>query len=341
MNKISPTMSDRVLALSMRPRLLEECVGQDDLTATLQTQFATCRIPHFYIIHGNVGAGKTTFARILALALQLKKTDEKTNQLTITPDDWVNYKRYDIQEINAANKNGIDDIRTIVENMKYQPMLPSRSKVVILDEAHQLTTAAQNALITETEDVSKHVFYIFCTSALNKIIPALQRRAYMLSPKPLSVDDTAVLLKKAADCVQFTQDMEPLKEALVMGNVTSPGLILQAAEKFFAGIPPLESVYNCETSKVDTMAICRAVASGSWKETAKILKTMNKADVPMVRNCVMGYLKTILLNSIGTKALVVAKAIKNVADQESGIDCLPSFMASVCIACEHIKTANK
>lgn len=333
-------MANRVLALSMRPKLLEECVGQDELINTLLTQFSTGRIPHFFIIHGAVGAGKTTFARILSLMLQVKRIDD-SNNYTITPEDWANYKKYDIQEINAANKNGIDDIRAIVENMKYQPMMPSKAKVVIMDEAHQLTTAAQNALITETEDVSKHVFYIFCTSAINKIIPALQRRAYMLSPKPLSDEDTSVLLQKSAECVGFAEDIDPLKEALVIGNVTSPGLILQAAEKFFAGIPPLESVYNCETSKVDTMAICRAVTSGNWKETAKILKPMNKADVAMVRNCLMGYLKTVLINSVGTKALVVAKAIKNIADNENGSDCLPSFMASVCIACEHIKSGSK
>lgn len=326
---------DRVLALSMRPKLLEELVGQDGITSTLQAQFETGRIPHFYIIHGPVGAGKTTLARILSLALQM---DPSSDRLKICESDWKEYKKYDIQEINAANKNGIDDIRSIVDMMRYKPMIPSRAKVVILDEAHQLTNAAQNALITETEDVPNTVFYIFCTSAINKIIPALQRRAYMISPKPLSDEETLMLLRNAAKLVGFEGEVDNLHEALTTNSVTSPGLILQAAEKFFSGIPAYESVFNCDSSKVDTMQICRTVATGSWKETSALLKHVTKGEVVMVRNCLLGYLKTIMLKSVGSKAVAIANAIKNIS--EAGLDesiCLPVFLSSVCLACEHIR----
>lgn len=329
--------ADRVLALSLRPKLLEDFVGQDDLLDTLKKQFGTGRIPHFYLIHGPVGSGKTSMARILALSLQ------KGNNLELSAEDWQNYKRLDINEINAANKNGIDDIRAIVDTMKYQPIMPSRVKVVIMDEAHQLTAAAQNALITETEDVAKHVYYIFCTSNVSKIIPALQRRAYMITPRPLGDDESMVLLKKAAEFVKYEEDLAPLHEAIGMASLTSPGLILQAAEKYFSGIASNESVFQCEGSKVDTMKICRTVASGSWKDTSEAIKGMSKTDIPMVRNCVMGYLKTVLIKSSGNKALVVAKAIKNIADNSAfeQDQCLPSFLASVCIACEHIASIKK
>lgn len=329
----STDICDRVLALSMRPKILEDCVGQDDFITTLQTQFSTGRIPHFYIIHGSVGAGKTTFARILALIFQI-------NTLNITENDWSLYKRYDIQEINAANRNGIDDIRAIVENMKYKPMSPSRAKVVIMDEAHQLTSASQNALLTETEDVANHVYYIFCTSSLSKIIPALQRRAYLISPKPLTNEDILVLLQKASNKIGFKDDFTSLHEALITSFVTSPGLILQAAEKFFSGIPPYESVYNCETSKIDTMSICRSVCNGNWKETSGYVKAITKADINMVRNCILGYLNKVLLCSVGTKAISVAKAIRNLVD-DTGNECLPGFIASICIACEHMKSTIK
>jgi DNA polymerase-3 subunit gamma/tau len=330
---------DRVLALSLRPKLLQDCIGQDDFTKTLQTQFSTGRIPHFYIIHGPVGSGKTTIARILALAFQLNKKDI----LEITTNDWENYKRYDIQEINAANKNGIDDIRAIIEMLRYQPMLPSRVKVVIMDEAHQLTTAAQNALLTETEDVAKHIYYIFCTSALTKIIPALQRRAYLISPKPLTDPDILTLLQKAAATVNYEDDITPLHEALLMGCITSPGLILQAAEKYFSGIPPHESVYHCESCKIDTLAICRSVASGSWKETSTILKAITKGDISMVRNCLLGYLNKILLNSVGSKASAFAKAIKHISDDkpDKTTECLPGFIASICLACDVIRNTKQ
>ena len=333
---------NRVLALSLRPRLLEDLIGQETITSTLQAQFESGRIPHFYIIHGPVGAGKTTLARILSLALQL---DPGKNKLNLSALDWQDYKKYDIHEINAANKNGIDEVRSIVEMMRYKPIGSSKVKVVIMDEAHQLTVPAQNAMITETEDVADSVFYIFCTSSIGKIIPALQRRAYMITPKPLLEDDIRVLLNKARDVVEFEGEIDPLVEALMMNAVTSPGLILQAAEKYFSGIPAYESVYNCESSKADTMAICRAVASGSWKDTSALLKDVTKGDTMMVRNCVMGYLKTIMLKSIGTKAGAIAKGIQAIASGTSltAIDeniMLPSLLASLCLACEHIRLSS-
>jgi DNA polymerase III gamma/tau subunit len=323
---------DRVLALSMRPKFLEACVGQAELIQTLQTQFSTGRVPHFFIIHGAIGSGKTTLARILALALQVGK-------LELTDQDWSLYKKYDIKEINAANQNGVDDIRQIVESMKYQPMLPSKVRVVCLDEAHQLTSAAQNALITETEDVGRFVYYIFCTSTLSKIIPALQRRAYMISPKPLLEDDVLTLLKTAAEFINYKDDIDPLYQALNLSSITSPGLILQAAEKYFSGIPANESIYNCESCKVDTMAICRTVGAGNWKDTANLIKFITKSDINMVKNCIIGYLKTILLASNGSKALVVAKAIRIIAEEGSN-EFLPVFFANVCVACEHIRSAK-
>ena len=325
-------MSDtRVLSLAMRPKTLEECVGQEELVTALQYQFQVGRIPHFYLVHGPIGAGKTTFARILALALQRGPVAE--DAFAIPPEMWQMYKRYDIKEINAANQNGVDDIRALLDSMRYLPMAPSKAKVVILDEAHQLTQAAQNALLTETEDVAKHVYYIFCTSNLTKIIPALQRRAYLISPKGLTHNEVFALLEKAAEEAVFLDDIKPLYEALYMNSVSSPGLVLQAAEKFFSGIPATESVTNFTIGKFDTLAICKAVSKGDWKESSKMLKDLTKEEVVTMKLCILGYMKAILMKSSGTKASTMARAIRILADDN---DILPRFLANVCLTCETI-----
>ena len=324
---------NRVLSLSMRPKNLSDMVGQTDLTSALESQFKSGRVPHFFILSGPVGAGKTTLARILALCIQKKGNDFKD----LDERDWNGYKKHDISEINAANKNGVDDIRHLVETMRFKPiaMTTENAKVVILDEAHQLTKPAQNALITETEDVADHVFYIFCTSAINNIIPALRRRAYLVTPRPLDKKSTEELLIKAAELIGYTTPVTELVDALDENGVTSPGLVLQAAERFFAGLPAVESVSFSESNKFDSMGICRAVSVGNWASCCSQMKDVVKNDVYMLRCCILGYLKAILIKTSGTKAVLLSKAINQIAASsiEDSI-CLPSLFASLCLACE-------
>lgn len=330
--------SDRVLALSLRPRRLRDLIGQQTLTSTLSQQLQTGRIPHFFIICGSVGAGKTTLARILSIYLQVKG-----REVDLTDAEWQNYRKYDIQEINAANHNGVDDMRAIIESMRFRPLPPSKAKVVILDEAHQLTLPAQNALITETEDVGQHVFYIFCTSAINKIIPALKRRAYIITPRPLDKADITELVKSAKQAVDENNlDTTELTDALQENAIDSPGLILQATERFFSGIPAEEAVLFTEASRIEPMTVCRSLAAGDWGKCSLHLKDATKADVYPLKSSVLGYLKAILLKSHGAKAAVIAETMVQITDSRPEDNlCLPSFLACICLACQKMSTLSK
>lgn len=242
-------MADRVLALSLRPKSFTDLIGQEDVIKSLNSQLHSGRIPHFFLISGVFGSGKTTLARIIAVWLQTKSEN-------LLDAHSKNYKNYEISEINAANQTGVEDMRRVIESMKYHPLPPSKAKVVILDEAHQLSNAAQNAMITETEDVADHVYYIFCTSAINKIIPALKRRAFIVHPKALSKSAIDELVTSAEEAANYQSDTESLRDALKNSDVTSPGLVLQATEKFFTGVTAEESVLMLEASKFDTSHEC-------------------------------------------------------------------------------------
>lgn len=334
-NRTTQMSTSRILSLAMRPKKLADCVGQDDVQTLLENQFNSGRIPHFYIICGEIGSGKTTIARILALALQMDLS-EGEKCLALSDEVWNSYKKYEITEINAANKNGIDDLRALVETVKYKPIAPSRARVIIMDEAHQITNAAQNMLLTETEDVLKHVYYIFCTSALSKIIPALQRRAYILQTSPLTKASIHSLIKEAAEFVGADDDIEPLTEQLYTNGIRSPGLVLQAAEKFFNGVPVDDAMNPQEPVDEFSKEICRAILKGVWKEVAGHCKAIKKTDVITLRYMIGGYLKAVLMNSAGPQAVRLAKAIQLIMSQETS-DNIPLFLSNICLACAEIK----
>jgi energy-coupling factor transporter ATP-binding protein EcfA2 len=327
---MATTMTDRVLAEQMRPASLDSLIGQDATVHSVQTQLASGRIPHLFIIYGPSGSGKTTLAKILAETLLQGKND--TNAPSSSRQSRQS-RSANLREINAANHNGVDDVRALIESMRFRPLPPCPAKVVILDEAHKLTDPAQNALLTATEDAAGHVYYIFCTTAFTKLLPALRRRTFVVSPTPLTPEHVRALVQSAADIVgtsntntntntkdNNTEAYEPLLEALEAYEVTSPGLVLQATERYFTGISAQDAVLvtHTDNTSLNTMAVARAVCAGNWKACSAALREtdMTKADAYPVKICVLGYLRKALLNTPnGQKATALADAITGIAGQ--------------------------
>jgi hypothetical protein len=111
----------------------------------------------------------------------------------------------------------------------------------------------------------------------------------------------------------------------------------QAAEKFFSGIPASEAVTNFQIGKFDTLAICKAVSKGDWKESSKMLKDLTKDEVVTMKLCILGYMKAILMKASGQKASTMARAIRILADEN---DMLARFLANVCLTCETISGSS-
>ena len=164
----------RVLARKYRPSTFAELIGQDALVRTLTNAFAQNRIAHAFMLTGVRGVGKTTTARIIARALNCIGPDGKGGP-TITPcgtcDNCIAIagdRHVDVMEMDAASRTGIDDIRELIDGVRYAPGA-ARYKVYIVDEVHMLSKQAFNALLKTLEEPPPHVKFIFATTEIRKV----------------------------------------------------------------------------------------------------------------------------------------------------------------------------
>src|SRR5512134_3608142 len=162
-------MSYLVSARRWRPQTFEDIAGQEHITRTLQNAIRLQRIAHAYLFTGVRGVGKTTAARILAKALNCEKgpTPVPCNECTqcreITGGNSI-----DVLEIDGASNRGIDEIRQIIENVRYQPA-QCRFKIYVIDEVHQITKDAFNALLKTLEEPPPSVKFILATTEPHRL----------------------------------------------------------------------------------------------------------------------------------------------------------------------------
>jgi DNA polymerase-3 subunit gamma/tau len=191
-------MTYKVIARKYRPQTFSEIVGQQHVTRTLANAIHSNRVAHAYIFSGVRGVGKTTSARILAKALNCVKGP------TAEPDGTCDSCReisagtsLDVLEIDAASNRGIDQIRELREMVRYAPA-SSRYKVVILDEAHQLTDEASNALLKTLEEPPERVVFILATTRAEDLVETIKSRAQLFQFRALSFKEIAEEIERIA-----------------------------------------------------------------------------------------------------------------------------------------------
>ncbi|MEJ5080365.1 MULTISPECIES: DNA polymerase III subunit gamma/tau [unclassified Ochrobactrum] len=203
MDTKSETGAYRVLARKYRPQNFNDLIGQEPMVRTLKNAFETGRIAQAWMLTGVRGVGKTTTARILARALNYKTdtVDQPSIDLSVMGEHCqaiMEGRHVDVIEMDAASHTGIDDIREIIEQVRYRPV-SARYKVYIIDEVHMLSNQAFNGLLKTLEEPPPHVKFIFATTEIRKVPITVLSRCQRFDLRRIESGTLAAHLRRIAE----------------------------------------------------------------------------------------------------------------------------------------------
>jgi DNA polymerase-3 subunit gamma/tau len=208
-------MEYRVLARKYRPQNFKDLIGQDVLVRTLSNAFSQGRLAHAFILTGVRGVGKTTTARIIAKGINCIGADGKGGA-TIDPcgvcancTAIMEDRHVDVMEMDAASRTGVDDIREILDGVRYKPVT-ARNKVYIIDEVHMLSRNAFNALLKTLEEPPENVKFIFATTEIRKVPVTVLSRCQRFDLKRLGMEDLASLFSTVCQKENITIERDAL-----------------------------------------------------------------------------------------------------------------------------------
>src|SRR5580692_11480975 len=253
----------QVIARKYRPQTFHDVVNQEHVKTTLENAIAQNRIAHGYIFSGQRGTGKTTVARILARCLNC------VNGPTNLPCDACASCReiaaggsVDVIEIDAASNRGINEMRELRENVRYQPAR-DRYKVFIIDEAHQITNEAFNALLKTIEEPPEWVVFVLCTTEAHKIPATIASRCQHFSFR--SVDFEDLIRRMAWICEQ--EGIEADQEALAALAAAGEGSVRDS-------LSALDQAIACCGSKLDAAEVRALLGAFSLESLEQVSQAL-------------------------------------------------------------------
>jgi DNA polymerase-3 subunit gamma/tau len=310
-----PMAPYQVLARKYRPQRFAEVIGQEHVTQTLLNALAQNRIAHGYIFSGHRGIGKTTIARILAMALECRTPQGSAERPTPEPCGICEActeiragSAIDIIEIDAATNRGIDEIRELREGARYSPAR-DKYKIYILDEAHQITDAAFNALLKTLEEPPAHVIFMMATTQPEDIPQTIRSRCQHFSfhavrfqeivsqlrsiaaQEGIEIDDDALSLLAEAGDGSMRDALSILDQAIASAPVVDGKQVLDAAQ-----VRALMGTVSNQVFEQMMESVAQQDAAGMLEQAAHLLDAGNSPQqiarqmVRFLRNCLMAKL---------------------------------------------------
>ena len=202
----------QVLALKYRPQVFEDLIGQEIVAQTIFNSLKLNKVPNAYLFNGIRGVGKTTIARIVAKALNCKNGIEKLckNNFCENCEAIANSNHIDVLEMDAASKTGVDDVRDLIEFSRYPPTT-AKFKIFIVDEVHQMSKAAFNALLKTLEEPPDYLKFIFATTEIKKIPVTVVSRCQRFDLSRVKSKELFEYIKKIKDLEKGKVTDEVLK----------------------------------------------------------------------------------------------------------------------------------
>ena len=288
-----------------RPETLEDVVGNESTIKALKKELENGS--HVFLMTGPAGCGKTTLARIMARE--------------------VGAGELSIREINSAENRGIDTAREIMEQMRYNPS-DGKALVWILDEVHQLSSAAQNAFLKALEDTPSHVYFFLATTDPQKLIAPLKTRCSIITVQPLKDEEMLYLLKRTARAEKVKLNSEIYEKIIEIAQGGSRKALKLLSKVLFLDSDEerLEVLRtSSDSDSPEAIEFCRALlGKNSFTKLASILKELLKVeDAEKLRQCVMGYMNSVLLSGkLSPEAVATMQAFSSADTYKNGKNAL-------------------
>ncbi|MBS3991214.1 MAG: DNA polymerase III subunit gamma/tau [Erysipelothrix sp.] len=277
-------MAYKALYRMYRPQTFEEVVGQQHIVVTLQNAIKTNKLSHAYLFSGPRGTGKTTVAKILGKAINCLSQESKPCEICASCQSINKGNHPDIIEIDAASNNGVDEIRELIDKVKYAP-LELKMKVYIIDEVHMLTTGAFNALLKTLEEPPSHVMFILATTEPHKVIPTIISRCQRFDFTKVSMFEIQDRLDKILieEVITAEKGVTRLIAQLADGGLRDALSILEQVIAFSGKNIKMNDVYQVYglTTTQEKIDLLKVISLRQVKEILDFLKevTIKSHDI--------------------------------------------------------------
>ncbi|MCD8209567.1 MAG: DNA polymerase III subunit gamma/tau [Coprobacillus sp.] len=318
-------MAYKALYRTYRPLTFDEVAGQEHIVKTLKNALERNKLAHAYLFAGPRGTGKTTMARLLAKALNCDEgvghqCNHCKNCLAINEGTHP-----DVIEIDAASNSGVDNVRDLIDKVKYGTIL-GRYKVYIIDEVHMMTPSAFNALLKTLEEPPANVVFILATTEPNKVLPTILSRCQRYDFTKLSEEEISNRLIEVLqkEKIEYNREAVDLIVSLADGGMRDALSILDQVLAYSSNTLKAEDIVNIFSleTKEEKISLLKDIANG---DVASLLERMDHyfkkgTDIKRLTDDILVILKDLLIyNNTGSTALMQALNYQDAMDLSSYI----------------------